>query len=60
MHRNAQLAMISIGLVLVNVCDLGYSQHRHQDKAYDSYRRQDLLPDAASAEMNLESCQWTS
>ena len=59
-HRNAQLAMISVGLVLVDVCNLGYGQQRQKDKAHDSNRRQEPLPAAASAEISLKSCQATA
>jgi hypothetical protein len=59
-HHNAQLAMISVGLVLVNVRNLGYGQQRQKDKAHDSNRRQKPLPAAASAEISLKSCQSTA
>ena len=59
-HHRAQLAMISVGLVLVNVRNLGYGQKRQQDEAHDSYRRHEPLPTAASAEISLKSCQFTT
>lgn len=59
-HDNAQLAVISVGLVLVNVRNLGYGQQGQHDEAHHSDRRQQSLPAAVSAEISLKPCQLTT
>ena len=57
-HHDAQLAVIGVGLVRVQVGDLGYDQQGKQDKAHDRYRREDAVPGAApTAEICLQCCQ---
>jgi hypothetical protein len=46
MHDAAQLAVIGIGLVGVQVRNLGYGQNRQQDKAQSGHHRQNTDPAA--------------
>lgn len=57
-HHDAQLAVIGVGLVRVQVGDLGHGQQGKKDKAHDRYRREDAVPGAAAAvEICPQCCQ---
>jgi hypothetical protein len=38
-HHNAKLAVIRVGIARVEVCDLGYRQHRQQDQTDHRHSR---------------------
>ncbi len=50
-HDDAQLAVIGVGLVGVEVRDLGYGQHRQQEQAEDCHGRQEAGRDAPPARL---------
>jgi hypothetical protein len=57
-QHNAQLAMIGVGLVGVQVRDLAHGEKSQQDKAHAHDNQRELLPGAAlGAEMCPKSCQ---
>jgi hypothetical protein len=56
-HDNAQLAVVSVSLVRVEVRYLGYGQQGKKDEAHDRDRREDAVPGAAAAEICLQCCQ---
>ena len=57
-HDNAQLAVIGVGLVRVEVCCLSDGQQGQKDEAQHSNDRQKVMPGAAAcAEICLEFCQ---
>jgi hypothetical protein len=47
-HNDAQLAVVRIGLVGVQVRNLGYGQNCQQDEAHGGYHRQKAGPTALS------------
>lgn len=46
-HDNAQLAVVGIGLVGMQVRNLGHRQHRQQHQAKDRHRRHKAEPGTA-------------
>jgi hypothetical protein len=57
-HDNAQLAVVGVRLVRVQVRDLSNDQHRQQNQTKGGDGRQKAGPDAAfTAEICLKSCQ---
>jgi len=50
MHHDAQLAMIGVGLVGMDVRNLGHGQHRQQNQAKRRHSRHEAGPGAAFPE----------
>jgi hypothetical protein len=54
-HRNAQLAVIGVGLVGVQVRNLRYGQQRQQDQAHRGHDRQKANATALPETLRPES-----